>query len=101
VGQEALRLGADALGRTDIDKLRKGIVKKPREFSKAVALWSVVFSPKYGLPTAEASETGASAEGEAVASGGHEYFHASVRFFDVHRGGRAMGYRPRGQCLLR
>jgi hypothetical protein len=84
VEQEARRLGADALSRTDLDKLRRGVVKRPREFEKAVALWNVLFSGKYGLPAADASETGASAEGEAAPSA-HEYFHASVKFFDVHQ----------------
>lgn len=84
VEQEARLLGADALARTDIDKLRKGLVKKPREFSKAVALWNVLFSGKYRLPAADASETGAPAESAAVPSV-HEFFHASVTFFDVHQ----------------
>jgi hypothetical protein len=84
VEQEARLLGADALSRTDLDKLRKGIVKRPREFEKAVALWNVLFSGKYGLPEADASETGASGGDEAAASP-HEYFHASVRFFHVHQ----------------
>jgi hypothetical protein len=84
VEQEARRLGVDALSRTDLDKLRKGTVKRPRDFEKAVALWNVLFSGRHGLPTPDASETGASAEGEAAPSV-HEYFHASVKFFDVHK----------------
>src|SRR3954447_14046892 len=84
VEQEARLLGADALSRTDLDKLRRGLVKRPREFDKAVALWNVLFSGRYGLPEAEDSEPAASSDGGAAASV-HEYFHASVRFFDVHQ----------------
>jgi len=81
VTQEALRMGVEAISRTDIDKFRKGEVDRPRDFRKIIPLWTVVFSPKFLLPTADGDRP----EPSNTDGGPHEFFHAAHRFFDVNK----------------
>jgi hypothetical protein len=75
---EAKALGTAFMTRTDIDKFREGTVTRPREIQKVLPLWNVVFSEKFLLPGAPAIA------GDAPAHE-HDFFHSSVRFFDVHQ----------------
>ena len=82
--KEAQRLGTGCMSRTSIDKFRTGEVDRPREIRTVFPLWNAVFSPKFGLPTADRSEPVSPGQLNGSA-GAHDYFHSSVRFFDVHK----------------
>src|SRR5689334_4267569 len=84
--KEAKRLGIDDwMTRTDLDKFRKEEVEKPRGIRRVVAVWNVVFSPEYHLPTAVRPEPPSSDSGLQHSPGPHGFFHACVAFFDVHQ----------------
>jgi hypothetical protein len=82
VKKEAQRIGVAAMARTDIDKFRKGEVGRPRDIRRILPLWSVVFSPVFLLPTADPAGPD---DQRPRQSGIHEFFHAAVKFYDVHK----------------
>src|SRR5260370_19770920 len=73
------------MSRTDIDKFRKGLVKSPRQIQRVIPLWNVVFSPEFMMPTADRSEPARPDGPSKAAEGLHDFFHSSLKFFDVHQ----------------